>query len=96
MAANMPLGMHNRMGTRGHCCADSNTFSDSNIANNQRPQHRAPMHCCGHQQVVRVLNNVTWQPLLECHHGTPVDEPPGVAVYQEVEEPRGVLLPVQV
>lgn len=47
-------------------------------------------------QVVRVLNNVTWQPLLECHHGTPVDEPPGVAVYQEVEEPRGVLLPVQV
>lgn len=54
------------------------------------------MHCCGHQQVVRVLNNVTWQPLLECHHGTPVDEPPGVAVYQEVEEPRGVLLPVQV
>lgn len=47
-------------------------------------------------QVARVLNNITWQPLLECHHGTPVDEPPGVAVYQEVEEPRGVLLPVQV
>lgn len=43
-----------------------------------------------------MLNNITWQPLLECHHGTPVDEPPGVAVYQEVEEPRGVLLPVQV
>lgn len=49
-------------------------------------------------QVARVLNNVTWQPLLECHHGTPVDEPPGVAVYQEVEEQqrRVPLLPVQV
>lgn len=50
--------------------------------------------CCG--QVACVLNNVTWQPLLECHHGTPVDEPPGVAVYQEVEEMRAVLAPVQV
>lgn len=47
-------------------------------------------------QVVRVLNNMTWQPLLECHHGSPVDEPAEVAVYQEVEEPRGVLAPVQV
>lgn len=50
-------------------------------------------------QVARVLNNVTWQPLLECHHGTPVDEPPGVAVYQEIEEQqprRAPLLPVQV
>lgn len=47
-------------------------------------------------QVVRVLNNVTWQPLLECHHGSPVDEPAEVAVYQEVEEPRGVLAPMQV
>jgi hypothetical protein len=49
-------------------------------------------------QVARVLNNITWQPLLECHHGTPVDELPGVAVYQEVEEQqrRVPLLPVQV
>ncbi len=47
-------------------------------------------------QVARVLNNITWQPLLECHHGTPVDEPPSVAVYQEVEETRAVLAPVQV
>jgi hypothetical protein len=43
-----------------------------------------------------VLNSVTWQPLLECHHGSPVDEPAEVAVYQEVEEPRGVLAPMQV
>jgi hypothetical protein len=47
-------------------------------------------------QVVRVLNSVTWQPLLECHHGSPMDEPAEVAVYQEVEEPRGVLAPMQV
>jgi hypothetical protein len=47
-------------------------------------------------QVVRVLNSVTWQPLLECHHGSPVEEPAEVAVYQEVEEPRGVLAPMQV
>lgn len=43
-----------------------------------------------------MLNGVTWQPLLECHHGSPVDEPAQVAVYQEVEEPRGVLAPLQV
>ncbi|WIA32488.1 hypothetical protein OEZ86_003307 [Tetradesmus obliquus] len=48
-----------------------------------------------YDQVVRVLNGVTWQPLLECHHGSPVDEPAQVAVYQEVEEPRGVLAPLQ-
>ncbi|KAF6261305.1 quinon protein alcohol dehydrogenase-like superfamily [Scenedesmus sp. NREL 46B-D3] len=49
-----------------------------------------------YDQVVRVLNSVTWQPLLECQHGSPVDEPAEVAVYQEVEEPRGVLAPMQV
>ena len=43
-----------------------------------------------------MLNPVTWRPLLECHHGSPVDAPRGVAVYQEVEDPRGVLAPVQV
>jgi hypothetical protein len=43
-----------------------------------------------------VLNPVTWRPLLECHHGSPVDAPRGVAVYQELEEARGVLAPVQV
>jgi hypothetical protein len=42
---------------------------------------------------VHVLNNVTWQPLLECHHGSPVDEPADVAVYQEVEEVRALLAP---
>jgi hypothetical protein len=46
-------------------------------------------------QVIRVLNNVTWQPLLECHHGSPVDEPPDVAIYEEVEDPKSVLAPVQ-
>jgi hypothetical protein len=51
---------------------------------------------CAAVQVVRVLNSVTWQPLLECHHGSPVEEPAEVAVYQEVEEPRGVLAPMQV
>ncbi|KAF8071311.1 WRAP73 [Scenedesmus sp. PABB004] len=50
-----------------------------------------------YDQVLRVLNGVTWAPLLECHHGSPVEEPRSVAVYQELEEPaRGVLAPVQV
>ncbi|GBF93064.1 hypothetical protein Rsub_05675 [Raphidocelis subcapitata] len=46
-------------------------------------------------QVARVLNGVTWQPLLECHHGSPVEGPRGAAVYRELEEARGVLAPVQ-
>jgi hypothetical protein len=43
-----------------------------------------------------VLNRLTWRPLLECHHGSPVDGPRGAAVYREVEEPRGALSPLQV
>lgn len=37
---------------------------------------------------------MSWAPLLECHHGSPVDAPKGVVVYKEVEEARGPLVPV--
>lgn len=35
-----------------------------------------PCGCnCQRLQVARVLNKITWRPLLECHHGSPVDAP---------------------
>ena len=37
-------------------------------------------------QACRVLNHVTWQPLLECGHRDKVAEPAHVVVYQEVSE----------
>lgn len=43
-----------------------------------------------------MLNGVTWAPLLECRHGSPVDAPRAAAVYRELEEARGVLAPVAV
>ncbi|KAI8472330.1 MAG: WD40-repeat-containing domain protein [Monoraphidium minutum] len=48
-----------------------------------------------YDQVARALNPVTWRPLLECRHGSPVAGPAGAAVYEEVEEARGVLAPLQ-
>lgn len=45
-------------------------------------------------QVARVLNGITWRPLLECHHGSPIEGPRAAAVYKELEEIRGVLAPV--
>ena len=47
-------------------------------------------------QVARVLNSTTWQPLLECHHGSPLEAASNVVVYQELEELRGVLAPLPV
>ncbi|MEW5306293.1 MAG: hypothetical protein WDW38_009141 [Sanguina aurantia] len=37
-------------------------------------------------QVGRVLNHITWQPLMECLHPTTVRGPPHTVVYREVEE----------
>lgn len=42
-----------------------------------------------------MLNGVTWQPLLECQHAPQVASP-SATVYREVEEPQGVLNPIQV
>lgn len=55
-----------------------------------------PALCLPPRQAARVLNPVTWQPLLECRHGSPVDGPRGVAVYQEMEDAARVLAPMQV
>ena len=41
------------------------------------PPYLAPQHS-------RVLNNITWEPLLQCKHVGSVDGPPDVAVYREV------------
>lgn len=50
-----------------------------------------------YDQAAYVLNNVTWQPLIECHHGSPVAAAATLVAYQEQEEGgRGVLEPVQV
>lgn len=40
----------------------------------------------GCAQACRVLNNVTWQPLLECQHPASVQGPASVVVYQEAPE----------
>eukprot|EP00195_Chlamydomonas_chlamydogama_P006395 CAMPEP_0202899000 /NCGR_PEP_ID=MMETSP1392-20130828/7362_1 /ASSEMBLY_ACC=CAM_ASM_000868 /TAXON_ID=225041 /ORGANISM="Chlamydomonas chlamydogama, Strain SAG 11-48b" /LENGTH=368 /DNA_ID=CAMNT_0049585083 /DNA_START=375 /DNA_END=1481 /DNA_ORIENTATION=- len=39
-----------------------------------------------YDQRVRVLNHVTWQPLLECEHAPTLSGPSGVVVYREVDE----------
>lgn len=49
--------------------------------------------CC--LQQLRVLNGVTWQPLLECKHAPTIDSITA-NVYREYEEPSGVLSPIQV
>ena len=40
-------------------------------------------------QKLRILNDISWQPLIEGAHPPSVEGPPGVAVYREVDEAAG-------